>query len=234
MANSPICSVPGCGKQHLARGWCTQHYQRWRKYGDPLECNKYEGALCAVEGCEKPATARKMCVGHWRRMMVHGDPSLGRTSTGEPANYLETVVLTYEGDECLTWPFDLATNGYGRINLSAGGTRIVSRIVCERRNGPPPTPEHESAHSCGHGHLGCVTPKHVRWATHQENLADMSIHGTSKRGSRCNFAVLVESDVRTIRALKGLATHQSIADRFGVSRPTISLIMTGKTWGWLD
>lgn len=25
---------PTCGKPHLARGWCTLHYQRWRKHGD--------------------------------------------------------------------------------------------------------------------------------------------------------------------------------------------------------
>lgn len=30
------CSIEGCGKQAVARGWCPQHWARWRKHGDPL------------------------------------------------------------------------------------------------------------------------------------------------------------------------------------------------------
>ena len=35
MAES-ICSIDGCESPHTARGWCSRHWQRWRKYGDPL------------------------------------------------------------------------------------------------------------------------------------------------------------------------------------------------------
>lgn len=38
MANSPVCSIPNCGKRHFGRGWCEKHYLRWRKNGDPLKC----------------------------------------------------------------------------------------------------------------------------------------------------------------------------------------------------
>lgn len=30
-----ICSIEGCGKAHLARGWCSMHWQRWQKNGTP-------------------------------------------------------------------------------------------------------------------------------------------------------------------------------------------------------
>ena len=30
------CSVADCKRQRYTRGWCSLHYQRWRKYGDPL------------------------------------------------------------------------------------------------------------------------------------------------------------------------------------------------------
>jgi len=36
----PVCSVPGCGRPHLARGWCQMHHGRWRKTGDPLKVRK--------------------------------------------------------------------------------------------------------------------------------------------------------------------------------------------------
>ncbi len=33
-----ICQIEGCGKAFYARGWCHQHYMRWRRHGDPLAC----------------------------------------------------------------------------------------------------------------------------------------------------------------------------------------------------
>lgn len=30
------CSIDGCDDVHEARGWCSKHYQRYRKHGDPL------------------------------------------------------------------------------------------------------------------------------------------------------------------------------------------------------
>lgn len=30
-----FCDVKGCGKPHVARGWCETHYKRWQIHGDP-------------------------------------------------------------------------------------------------------------------------------------------------------------------------------------------------------
>lgn len=30
------CSVEGCSTEALARGWCSTHYSRWHRHGDPL------------------------------------------------------------------------------------------------------------------------------------------------------------------------------------------------------
>ena len=35
MAEPRLCSIPGCGKPRLARGWCSAHWHRWRRNGDP-------------------------------------------------------------------------------------------------------------------------------------------------------------------------------------------------------
>lgn len=34
------CSISGCTREHLARGWCNAHYQRWERHGDPEGGNK--------------------------------------------------------------------------------------------------------------------------------------------------------------------------------------------------
>src|SRR5699024_7441838 len=34
------CSIDGCEKGVLARGWCGMHWQRWQKHGDPLGGNE--------------------------------------------------------------------------------------------------------------------------------------------------------------------------------------------------
>lgn len=40
-----ICSIDGCGQNAWARGWCSAHYQRWRKRGCPLSGGTSPGAL---------------------------------------------------------------------------------------------------------------------------------------------------------------------------------------------
>jgi len=30
------CTVPDCDRQHEARGYCSLHYKRWKRHGDPL------------------------------------------------------------------------------------------------------------------------------------------------------------------------------------------------------
>lgn len=34
------CSVPGCPSVAAKRGWCSKHYQRWWKHGDPNAVRK--------------------------------------------------------------------------------------------------------------------------------------------------------------------------------------------------
>jgi hypothetical protein len=30
-----LCTLPGCGRAHLARGYCRPHYLRWQRHGTP-------------------------------------------------------------------------------------------------------------------------------------------------------------------------------------------------------
>ena len=37
------CSIEGCERPRHARGWCSHHWRRWHRHGDPLasRCPRY-------------------------------------------------------------------------------------------------------------------------------------------------------------------------------------------------
>ncbi len=69
------CSVPSCGKPHLAKGYCTYHYGRWRRNGDPVASGlPIYDPICSVEGCERRSYKRGWCRAHYRKWLHYGDP----------------------------------------------------------------------------------------------------------------------------------------------------------------
>ncbi len=197
MAISRICSIEGCSKPDMRRGWCQAHYARWLRHGDPIGGRK------------------------------------AKTPEGEPLQYFRDVVLNYEGDECLIWPYGRDRKGYGRLKNPETKTQIVSRMICQHVNGPPPTPKHLAAHSCANGAGGCCAKRPMEWKTNAENMADMVRQGGSCRGSRHGQAILKEADIPKIKALIGIMTHKEIGEIYGTSPNTISEIVNGRTWTWL-
>lgn len=183
---------------------------------------------CQIDGCHKFVFARGWCQSHWKRWRAHGDPLAGRTPPGEPTRFLREVVFQYNSDDCLKWPYGHNGLGYGYIN----GIRpkYVHVLACMHANGPPPTNRHVAAHSCGNGHLGCVNPRHLRWATQAGNHADKIAHGTHGKGEKNSHAKLTEADAMAIKSLVGKEPQRSTAKRFGVSQTTVSDIRSGRRW----
>jgi hypothetical protein len=57
------CEIKGCDKQARARGWCSTHYGRWWKYGDP------EAPLL---DSHKKVPIYWPAPGHWRHIDAQG------------------------------------------------------------------------------------------------------------------------------------------------------------------
>lgn len=71
------CEVEGCERETFRRAWCSPHYQRWQRHGDPLGGGRYRDGKpkkCAVDGCTTPWKVRDWCEPHYMRFMRYGDP----------------------------------------------------------------------------------------------------------------------------------------------------------------
>jgi 5-methylcytosine-specific restriction endonuclease McrA len=59
-----LCQLGECGKKHYSKGYCRGHYDRMKKYGDPLagrQSPRSGEKTCATEGCGAPAPRRRLC-----------------------------------------------------------------------------------------------------------------------------------------------------------------------------
>jgi len=218
-------------KTPAEKRWETRR-ARYGASGHVRQSAKAAGLLCSVPECGRPLKSNGRCSMHEHRMRRHGTLDRVRSEAGAKLAWIKANVR-HQGDDCLVWPFPLNAHGRGLVQVE-GQYVIASRYMCILAHGEPPTPEHEAAHSCGKGHLGCFHPGHLVWKTRVENLADKLVHDTHKRGERSWNAILTAQDVREIRALVGTMPQADIAARYGVARATIANIKRRAIWAWLD
>ena len=134
---------------------------------------------------------------------------------------------------CIQWPFNRNQKGYGQFSNS-GRTKYAHRFVCETVHGSQPTPSHQVAHNCGNGHMGCVNPRHLRWATPSENANDKLAHGTMMFGERSARSKLTRESVEAIRTLKASGlTERELCREFGISRSQIGRVFRRECWARL-
>ena len=192
---------------------------------------------CTVAGCDRPNYGRGLCEMHYTRDRRTGRLDLHGTAPGEARDFFENVVKSYAEDACLIWPYSTKGpdykkgKGYPQLHIY-GKLQSVHRVVCEMVNGEAPSDIHQAAHNCGKSL--CVNPRHLRWATPVENMADTIEHGTraamgahprAKRSYKPrpeqNRAVL-RSDGRRFASISEAAVTT------GCGRTHISSVCTGK------
>lgn len=132
---------------------------------------------------------------------------------------------------CKVWTGSTSGNGYGTKRVGPrkeGKMAYVHRAAWAKKHGPIP-PGVKILHKCDNP--PCWRLGHLFAGSQLTNMRDCARKGRTMRGERHVEAKLTESDVLLARALRSSGFLQrEIAAVFGISRPTASYMLRGKTW----
>lgn len=179
-----LCSVDGCSTKYDSNGYCQKHYQRWKKYGDPLrvlEVHEYKKPLprfCSLPDCSSPYKSDGYCSKHYERWKAHGNPFTVLRNRGEgetvEQRFWSRVAITANPDKCWEWQANRVEFGYGQVKLPEFSKPVgTHRAAWYFTTGRWPTLH--ILHSCDNP--PCVNPNHLREGTQAENNADMMARG---------------------------------------------------------
>lgn len=142
------------------------------------------------------------------------------------------VAIQKDKNKCWEWQGARNTKGYGNLRINKNYTH-AHRVAWETTNFPIPA-GYLVMHLCDNP--ACCNPSHLVLGTVQTNTCDMLIknrqgfHKNRATGTRNANAKLTDDIVRDIKAFYPTKNQYQLADKYGVSQPTIGCIVRGETW----
>lgn len=226
------CSIEGCDKIHFGKSWCTMHYNRWRRHGDPVAEPRKEPkpkVPCSAVECGKWAHALGLCPMHYSRMRTYGSLECPAMPSVEE-RFFAKVQKT---EMCWLWQASTDGKGYGQMRITSDGVeRLMQahRLSYELFVGP--IPEGLVVDHICHV-IKCVKPDHLRAVTHKQNMEHRSgaakhsktgVRGvTLKRGKYRatighngehftvgHFSTITEAEAAATAARNAIFTHNDL------------------------
>lgn len=226
------CTCDRCGKRYYKRpclireiNYCSNACRRDRVVrtcdvcGEQFEVKR----SCAERGhgrfCSRACTLTARATG-----LIDSGP---KTRQAAQDRFLSKIDLGGD-DECWPWNGNRTPKGYGSFSLNR---RMVAahRVSWTIFVGPIPDGLHV-LHACDTPF--CVNPKHLFLGTNQDNIDDKVAKRRQARGETHSRAILTEDQVREIRyrARNETISHKELGHQYGVSKATISGIVSRKNW----
>jgi hypothetical protein len=145
------------------------------------------------------------------------------------ANWFWERVEVSDAEACWPWKKYTTPRGYGVVRKDSTIYR-AHRVALGIATGED-YPELLACHHCDNPK--CCNPAHLYWGTQKVNMQDRTERGRIhlKHGVRNPRSKLNPEKVLEIRGLAGTMTITELAQRFGVSRRTISMVIQNQTWG---
>lgn len=149
---------------------------------------------------------------------------MARKETPLPERLLAKAVKRDNG--CWEWVGHTRLDGYGLI--WRGGKAVRAHRVSYELFCGDIADEDVICHRCDNPR--CINPSHLFKGTRLTNNQDAAAKGRQARGERNGHAKLTSDDIAAIRAMRGVAPQQEIAQKFGIHQGSVSQIQTGRRW----
>jgi hypothetical protein len=134
-----------------------------------------------------------------------------------------------KSEGCWLWTGTRYKKGYGRFSYGRNSGILATHFAWQLAHGPIP-PDMKLCHTCDTP--SCVRIDHLFLGTSADNSADMVAKGRQTFGSRNPMAAFTDDQVIEIRRRyrERESKMVDLAREFGVSRGTVSAIVSGRTW----
>lgn len=131
----PLCSVTGCELSTKSLGYCSKHYVRFKKYGNPETVlrNREQSAvpvICQVESCEKKSKSLGFCSTHLERFKRYGNPTpIGVKFPSRKGEFLSDGVQK----TCSTCYIEKPVAEFGKQSVRPDGLEVACKQCMKAR-----------------------------------------------------------------------------------------------------
>ncbi len=197
-----ICSVENCEKEARARGWCVNHWRKWKAYGDPL------GSAPIKNTIEK----------FWSLLDKSGGPDTCWPWMG-PRLASEYGTFGFMGHKWLVH----------RLSAHLSGMAIEGRVVCHSCDNPIcGNPAHLWV---GSQKDNMQDARNKNRLPTGDNHYFRKTPNKRPYGERNGQSTLTESDVVEMRRLHAAGvTQRTISAQFGICNQQVSRIINRLRW----
>ncbi len=169
-----FCCIELCNKNHLARGYCSYHYNKFLNEGRFVnKLNKHiHSSTCTVDDCNNKYLTKGFCDKHYRQFKRHGKIYKSAKELSTIQRFISKITVN-QINGCHEWTDTLNSWGYGTF-------RVKDKKIFSHRFS-----YEYYVHKIPHGMLvchscdnpKCVNPKHLWIGTHADNMKDMVSKG---------------------------------------------------------